>query len=98
MLGIEGDGMCRPLLSDLSVHGPLIIRESESCGRVINIDAISVRRLRKEKMCFLLFCSHTVFSVVALSHVPGLGLLLFFLFYLMAIQIKTRPTQYPTSV
>lgn len=48
--------MCRAFLSDLSDHGPLKLRESESCGRVINVDAIRVRTLKREDVFpFVLF-------------------------------------------
>lgn len=62
MLGIEGEGMWCPFFSDLSVYGSLIIRESESCG-----ERERTSKKKKKEMCFLLFCSHTVFADVALS-------------------------------
>lgn len=85
MLGIEGEGMWCPFSSDLSVYGSLIIRESESSGeRSSYYYSMSKKKNKKEKMCFLLFCSHTGFRLRGLSHVlDSLGFSFFLLFFIL---------------
>lgn len=62
--------MCWPFLSDLSVYGSLIIRESERCGVIIYADESEIERERIEpqKRRCVFFCSvHTISADVALS-------------------------------